>query len=87
MIMRGELPRNTGTDGDGVAQIEADTLKNARSVRSGSICAISPRSPSTSTMAPRLRFWKDRDRRPAKCLCTKQKAAGGGSAARRRCRG
>jgi hypothetical protein len=37
MIMRGELPRNTGTDGDGDAQIEADTLKNARSVRSGSI--------------------------------------------------
>jgi len=26
MIMRGELPRNTGTDGDGVAQIEADTF-------------------------------------------------------------
>jgi hypothetical protein len=24
MIMRGELPRNTGTDGDGVAQSEAD---------------------------------------------------------------
>jgi hypothetical protein len=35
----------------------------------------------------RLRFWKDRDRRPVKCLCTKQKAAGvnrRGSAARRR---
>jgi hypothetical protein len=24
MIMRGELPRNTRNDGDGVAQIEAD---------------------------------------------------------------
>jgi hypothetical protein len=24
MIMRGELPRNTGTDGDGAAQNEAD---------------------------------------------------------------
>ena len=24
MVMRGEPPRNTGTDGDGVAQIEAD---------------------------------------------------------------
>jgi hypothetical protein len=44
MIKRGELPRDTGTDGDGVAQIEADTLKNARSVRSGSICAISSAS-------------------------------------------
>jgi hypothetical protein len=27
MMMRGELPRNTGTDGDGVAQIEADHIE------------------------------------------------------------
>jgi hypothetical protein len=53
---RWESGRQPRLHRDGVAQIEADTLKNARSVRSASICAISPRSPSTSTMAVVERF-------------------------------
>ena len=48
----------TSTDANAVAQSGADHFKNARSARNGLICAISPRSPSTSTMAARLKFWK-----------------------------
>jgi hypothetical protein len=57
MIVRDDLG-STGSDGDGVAQIEADHFENAQSVRTGSICAISPRSPSTSMTAAKLKLWK-----------------------------
>jgi hypothetical protein len=41
-----EPPRNTGTDGDGVVENEADHLMTCPVAANGSICAISPRSSS-----------------------------------------
>jgi hypothetical protein len=61
MIMRSEIPRNTGTDADGVAQCEADHFENARFARNGLTCATSPRSSSTSTTA-KLKFWRGQHR-------------------------
>ena len=69
--MRGELPRKTGTNGDGIAQTE----KNARFVRNGSTCVISQRSPSTFMTAARLQFWKVRGRRYASTRCTDDRFA------------
>jgi hypothetical protein len=55
MIMRGELPRNTGTDGDGVAQTESDHFEKCCVCARGLICAISPKSLSTSMTTARLK--------------------------------
>ena len=52
--MRCELPRNTGANGRRRSDRDPITSKSARSVRGGSICAISPRSPITFMMAARL---------------------------------
>ena len=64
--MRTEPPRNTGTDGDGVAQSEADHFQKCPVCSQWFDMRDLAQVADTSTMTARLKFWKDRDRRRAR---------------------
>jgi hypothetical protein len=67
MIVRRELPCNTGADSDGIAQIETDHFE-----KYSCLFAVVRYARSRPGRRARLKFWKDRDRRHAKALCIKR---------------
>jgi hypothetical protein len=74
-MMRGELPRNTGSDADGAAQSEADHLEKCpvcwQWFDMRDLAQVADHIHDDSE----LKFWKDRDRRRARVLCTENPPA------------
>lgn len=69
-MKRGELPRNTGTDGDGVAQREGDHFEKCPACSQWFDMRDLAQASSTSTTV-RLKFWKGRSH-AAKGRCNKK---------------